>query len=197
MKKIFVILGKSSSGKDSIARELLNNADELNLSSYVPYTTRPIRQGEKENIDYFFVSDEEFDSLIENNKMLEYRAYNTVNGVWRYGTVYDEQLQTDKNILMLLTLEGYDSLISSNIINKDNIIPIYIQVDDGVRLTRALHREKSQTNPNYKEMCRRFLADSEDFSEDKILKAGITKRFYNYNFSKCMKKIINYIKSFE
>ena len=46
-------------------------------------------------------------------------------------------------------------------------------------LTRAMHREADQENPRYKEMCRRFLADSEDFDEEKIIAAGITRRYDN------------------
>lgn len=196
MKKIFVIMGKSSSGKDTIFRQLLNFKDELNIVPYIPYTTRPIRKGEKNKVDYFFTSNEEFDTLIANGKMLEYREYNTEHGVWKYGTVMDSQLDTDKNILIVLTLEAYISLISSNIIDKENIIPIYVEVEDGKRLSRALAREKKQTIPKYQEMCRRFLADSKDFSEENLKKANITIRFKNNNFETCLTKIKNYILSF-
>lgn len=196
MKNIFVIIGKSSTGKDTFFKELLKCSDELNISSYIPYTTRPLRKGEQNGVDYFFVSDMEFESLIVNNKMLEYREYNTIHGIWKYGTVNDEQLKTDKNILIVLTLEGYNSLISSRIINKDKIIPIYIDVEDGLRLSRALKRERKQKEPKYQELCRRFLADSEDFNEEKLKYYGITKKFHNYNFKKCLNSIKNYIKSF-
>lgn len=196
MKKIFVIIGKSSTGKDTIFRELLKAKDRLNIEPYVPYTTRPMRSSEKNGVDYFFVSDFDFCNLIKDNKMLEHRIYKTVHGIWRYGTVYDKQFDTEKNIIIVLTLEGYVSLLSSNIIQKNNIIPIYIEVEDGVRLTRALEREKKQSNPKYEEMCRRFLADSNDFSEENIQNANITTRFENYDFSKCLNEIKDYIISF-
>jgi len=73
--------------------------------------------------------------------------------------------------------------------------PIYIEVEDGERLERALAREKTQEVPKYEEMCRRFLADQNDFSEENILKAGIWKRFENHNLDECVKEIVNYIKS--
>ncbi len=57
--------------------------------------------------------------------------------------------------------------------------PLLIDVEARVRLQRAMHREEKQENPRYDEMCRRFLADEEDFSEDKIKEAGITRRFTN------------------
>ena len=78
---------------------------------------------------------------------------------------------------------------------KINVIPIYIEVDDGIRLERALKREKEQENPKYEELCRRFLADSQDFSEEKIEESGIEKRFQNINLDDCVKEIIEYIKS--
>ena len=77
----------------------------------------------------------------------------------------------------------------------DRVCPIYIQVEDGERLQRALLREKQQENPKYAEMCRRFLADQEDFSEEKICESGITIRFENDDLNKCVEKIIKYIKS--
>ena len=73
-------------------------------------------------------------------------------------------------------------------------MPIMIDLDDGVRLERALKREKKQEKPKYEELCRRFLADSEDFSEDKLQAAGITARFDNTNLDECLGRIIDYIK---
>jgi guanylate kinase len=128
--------------------------------------------------------------------MLEHREYNTIHGIWKYGTVSDKQFETDNNIIIILTLEGYLNFISSNIINKENIVPIYIDLDDGKRLSRALSRERNQKEPKYEELCRRFLADSKDFSEDKLQAAGINSRFENDIFLKCVKEIKNYIISF-
>lgn len=196
MRRIFVFIGKSSSGKDSLFKEILNFKDELKISPYVPYTTRPKRENEKNGIDYYFISDEEFLNLIQNGSMLESRSYNTQYGIWRYGTVKDKQFETDDNIIIVLTLEGYVSLISSQYIDKNSVVPIYIEVEDCKRLERAIAREKKQSHPRYDELCRRFLADSDDFSEEKIKEAGITLRFENNNFEECLKKIKEYILSF-
>lgn len=78
---------------------------------------------------------------------------------------------------------------------EETVCPIYIQVEDGERLQRALIREKQQENPRYAEMCRRFLADQEDFSEENILVAGIRIRFENDDLDNCVRNIIKYIKS--
>lgn len=196
MKKFFVFMGKSSSGKDTLFKELLKSSEELDIIPYVPYTTRPMRENEENGKDYFFVSDEEFNGLILDGKMLEYRAYNTIHGIWKYGTVNDSQFETDKNIAIILTLEGYNSLVSSNSVDTKSIVPIYIEVEDGERLTRALAREKQQKQPKYKELCRRFLADSEDFSEENLESACINVRFENNNLEECLAQIKSYIRSF-
>ena len=75
------------------------------------------------------------------------------------------------------TLESYVKM--REYYGKENVCPVYIEVEDGERLARALKRERGQEIPRYEEMCRRFLADSEDFSEENIAKAGITRRFSN------------------
>ena len=71
---------------------------------------------------------------------------------------------------------------------------IYIEVEDGERLKRAIAREEQQKTPKYEEMCRRFLADSEDFSEERIAEAGIDRRFYNGELETCLKEVMDYIR---
>ena len=65
---------------------------------------------------------------------------------------------------MIGTLESYEKL--KTYFGNEKVVPLYIEVEDGERLTRALAREKTQKEPKYAEMCRRFLADSKDFSEE-------------------------------
>ena len=94
---------------------------------------------------------------------------------------------------MIGTLEAYEKLKAY--FGADKLLPVLIELDDGVRLQRALNREKKQKHPKYEEMCRRFLADSEDFSEENIKRAGITKRFYNDELPRCLDEITDYIKA--
>ena len=82
-----------------------------------------------------------------------------------------------------------------NYYGKEAVIPIYIEVENGERLIRAIRREQEQEKPKYKELCRRFLADEEDFSEEKIKEAEIQKRFVNDDLDLCVKNIINYVNS--
>ena len=69
-----------------------------------------------------------------------------------------------------------------------------ISQDDEKRLERSMKREKKQPVPNYDEVCRRFLADQKDFSEENIQRAGITKRFSNNGDRQlCMDEVAEYI----
>jgi len=194
MGKIYYIMGKSSSGKDTIYKRLLEDR-ELDLKTIVPYTTRPIRAGETNGVEYFFVDEEDLQKFKEEKKLIEVRAYNTFHGIWKYFTVNDEQMAlSEHNYLMIGTLESY--LKTKEFFGEEKLIPIMIDLDDGVRLMRALKREMNQESPRYEELCRRFLADSADFSEENIQTAGIDKRFYNDELENCLQEISEYIKIF-
>lgn len=161
MGKIVYLMGKSSSGKDTIFKELMKEGT-MDLRTIVPYTTRPIRAGEENGVEYFFTDEAGFQALKDQGKVIEDRAYDTVYGIWRYFTVDDGQIDlAEQNYLMIGTLEAYTKMIAY--FGEEAILPVYIELDDGVRLQRALDRELRQEKPKYEEMCRRFLADSADF----------------------------------
>ena len=188
--KIIYIMGKSSSGKDTIFNIIRKR---LNVSTYVMYTTRPIREGEIPGETYNYISDEEMQKYIEGKnegKLIESRTYQTVHGPWTYATIEDMQFKTDKDLIMLGTLESYNKMKEHF---KNELIPVYIEVEDGVRLERALKREKEQKEPKYTELCRRFISDSKDFSEENIKKAGIEKRFQNIELDECVNEVIEYL----
>jgi guanylate kinase len=188
MGKLFCLMGKSSSGKDTIYKKLLEE-EKLHLERIVPYTTRPIRIGEQEGREYHFVTQQQLEQLKEENRVIECRSYHTACGIWSYFTVCEEHMDLkNRSYLMIGTLEAYISL--KNYFGEDNVCPLYIEVDDGERLRRALHREQKQQEPKYEELCRRFLADSEDFSEENLKKAGITTRYENMDIEQCIQKIV-------
>ena len=124
--------------------------------------------------------------------IIELRAYDTAYGIWKYFTVNDGQIELDKNSYMLIgTLEAYTKI--REYFGKEAVVPIYIEVEDGERLQRALNRERAETSPKYDELCRRFLADSEDFSEENLNKAQIDVRFGNRQLEETIEKIKEYI----
>ena len=193
MGKIFLLMGKSTSGKDSIYKNLIQD-EELGLKKVVPYTTRPMRDGETDGVQYFFKSEEEYIQLGALKKIIEERTYHTKYGEWRYFTADDGQIDLSKgNYLVIGTLESYCSF--RDYFGPQNVEPILIEVSTKIRLHRALDREDKQENPKYDEMCRRFLADEEDFSEEKIACAGIVRRFDNNNtIDICIAEIKKFIK---
>lgn len=191
MGKIICLMGKSSTGKDTIFKRLLED-DTLELKTIVPYTTRPIRVGERDGVEYFFTDEEGFQRLKDRGKIIEAREYHTFHGLWRYFTVDDGQIEPEYSYIMISTLEAYHHL--QVYFGADRIVPVLIELDDGIRLQRALNRELKQENPKYEEMCRRFLADSADFSEEKIVECGIKRRFVNDELERCLEEIKRYIK---
>ena len=191
MGKMVYLMGKSSTGKDTVYKQLLKNPF-LQLKKIVPYTTRPIRVGETEGEEYFFTDERGFENLKAQGKVIEERAYHTYHGLWRYFTVDDGNIDLENNNYIIIgTLESY--LKTREYFGKAKVLPILLEVDDGVRLQRALDRERRQENPKYEELCRRYLADAEDFSEEKIKKADITLRFSNDNLEKCLSEIEEYL----
>ena len=190
MGKIVYLMGKSSSGKDTVFKKLMKKG--LGLQPIVPYTTRPIRAGEENGVQYFYTDEDGFQSLCSQGKVIEDRAYHTMHGLWRYFTVDDGQiLLGERSSIVIGTLEGYMKMKAY--FGEEKLLPILIELDDGIRLQRALDRERKEEHPKYKEMCRRFLADCEDFSEEKIQEAGICRRFYNEDLEQCLTEIVAYI----
>lgn len=191
MGKIFCLMGKSACGKDTIYKRLLENAS-LPLKTLVPYTTRPIRDGETHGVEYYFLTEQEQKELEQQGKIIELRSYQTVHGIWKYFTVNDHQINLEKyHYLIIGTLESYLKL--KEYFGKDVLIPLYIDLEPGERLQRALDRERMQSEPKYAEMCRRFLADEEDFSLNNLKQAGIDKFYVNDSLDCCTKELISCI----
>ena len=192
MGKIFCLMGKSACGKDSIYKQI-SSLENLPLKTLVPYTTRPIRSGETNGVEYYFLTDEEQQDLEREGKIIELRTYDTVHGPWKYFTVNDHQLDlAHYDYLVIGTLESYRKL--RDYFGADCVIPLYIELEPGERLQRALNRERMQTEPKYAELCRRFLADEIDFAEENLKDAAISRIFINDDLARCTEEIISYIK---
>lgn len=186
MRKIYCMMGKSSSGKDTLYQKVLERLPQIHR--VVPYTTRPIREGEQDGVEYHFVDDKQLAELETDGKIVELRAYNTVHGIWKYFTVDDGQIDLEQGDYLLIgTLETYEKI--REYYGAEHLVPIYIEVEDGERLARALERERRQAVPKYKEMCRRFLADEEDFCEENLKRLGIDKRYRNTDMETCLNEI--------
>ena len=150
MGKIFYLMGKSASGKDSIYKRLRSLCPEL--KSIVLYTTRPMRDGEQEGVEYHFIGQKQLKKLEQSGKVVEVRTYQTVFGPWSYATVDDGQINlAQADYLVIGTLDSYEKL--REYYGKEKLVPLYVTVDDGVRLERAIARERQQQEPKYTELC--------------------------------------------
>lgn len=189
---LFVLMGKSATGKDSIYKKLLEGLD---LRELIPYTTRPMRKNETEGVEYHFVTEDELKRLRESGKVIEERCFHTIDGPWYYFTVDDSTMDlTSGDYICINTLAGFAGL--RKYFGKERVKPIYIEVSDVELLKRAVSREEKQAKPNIAEVCRRFLADSEDFSEENLKEFEVDEeyRFLNEKLDCCTNRIIDFIK---
>jgi len=172
--KLFVLLGRSASGKDKIYGRLLGDAS-LGLRPLVPATTRPMRAGETDGGTYRFITKAELDALRSAGKIIEERTYRTAQGPWTYATLKEEL--GDASSLVIGTLESYRAM--REYYGEEETVPIYIYVTEKNLLERAMKREGKQEKPDYVELCRRFVADASDYAPEKIEEAGIREMFDN------------------
>ena len=168
MGRLFVFMGKSASGKDTLYGELLARCPEIH--AVIPYTTRPIREGETDGGAYYFVSEDKMRRMEKENRIVESRCYQTVHGPWYYFTAEDGQIDWDKGDFVLIsTLEGFEKI--SRFYGADKVVPLYIEV------------------------CRRFLADEKDFSKENLKRLNITDKIVNDSVENALREIVLRIKS--
>lgn len=192
MGKIFYLMGKSASGKDSIYKRLRSLCPELR--TLVLYTTRPMRDGEQDGVEYHFIPEKTLEKMKQEGRIIELRTYQTVYGPWSYATVDDGQVDLERyDYLVIGTLDSYEKL--REYYGADAMVPLYVTVEDGVRLERALLRERQQKQPKYAELCRRFLADEEDFSAKRLQELGVSESFENQELDSCVSNLVAYIKN--
>lgn len=155
MYKVYAIIGKSASGKDTIVQELLKR--NSNFHGVVSTTTRPKRDYEIHGKDYYYVSEEEFVNLCNEDAMLEVSVFNS----WLYGTS-KTSLDKEKINLGVFNIQGINSLMERDDVD---LRVFYVVAEDKNRLMRQLSRENS---PNIDEIIRRYSTDKADFAEYNI-----------------------------
>ena len=160
---MFLILcGKSGSGKDAILKELCKS---MRYAPIISVTSRPIREGETNGVEYEFVSKELFESFIKANKLIEYRSYNTMVGgvedTWYYGVLKGRPAY-GRDYVVILDLKGAGDFMAYY--GKDHCLCVYVDADDQIRTERAKNRGSFDET----EWNRRMEADSKDFSEEQI-----------------------------
>mgnify|MGYP000603770776 CR=1 FL=1 len=171
---LLVLMGKSCSGKDTIANELVNKHGYENL---VPYTTRPMRDDEIQDKTYHFISEDECIDKINDGFFLEYRKYFSASGLWYYGTA-KEDYEKDSKMILILPPDGVNALISKGINPK----VIYIYANQITIKNRLLKR-----GDNKDEADRRLKSDNVDFRGAEMLANRI---IYN-NEGKELSDVVN------
>lgn len=142
------LLGKTASGKTTIRNELV----KLGYKPIITYTTRPMRDGEVQDVDYHFVTEDKFNQMIEDDMFAEYTSYITTSGVWYYGSAKADYVD---DAVIILNPFGFNKICDSKL---DNVISIYLKVDDEIILDRLEKR-----GDNMFEAKRRMGADLNDF----------------------------------
>lgn len=159
-----LIIGKSGSGKDFLMRKLV----EKGLSPCLKCTTRPIRKFEKQGVTYNFIKEEEFKSLISDNKFLTYQSFevtpeNSQPQTWYYGITLEEFMT--KQVLIMTPGE---LLTLSDELRKECFI-VYLNISREVRESRLHNREDKNDS-----VQRRLDSDEIDFSIEIDYDLGIT-----------------------
>ena len=158
-KKVFLLVGKSASGKDTFMNMLLSDFKEI--KPLVSHTTRPMRTGEEDGKTYHFVDDPTFEEMVDNNEFLEITSYTieSENRIYKYGLSKKEVMDTPY-AMTIVNPHGLSALLKSEF--KDNIVSILITRDDKDRILAYINRDK---NVNIKEMIDRYKRDEEDFKD--------------------------------
>ena len=158
MRKIFAIMGKASTGKDTLTKML---SKETGMPIALSFTTRPMRIGEQQGVEYNFITEKDFWDLHGCNLLAEYTSYNVANGdTWYYGLTREE-LEKDEYVLVIVNPDGLGQIKE---IYGEKVCSILIDAPADVRIKRYLDRDKV-TEVKAEECCRRFLADQKDFKD--------------------------------
>ena len=158
-----IIFGKTASGKSRIVNELVKRG----YKKIVTTTTRPARKGEVDGGDYNFISEEEFEQLINTRYFAEWKKYDTAEGVWYYGSPLDEISRSDNKSIVILTPDGYRDIKDE----LDDHVAIYIYANN-----KTIRSRLSNRGDKKEEADRRIKQDNKDFKDAEILADRI---FYN------------------
>ena len=163
-KKIFALLGYMGVGKDTILKQVLKDMDDV--KPIISTTTRPMRKGETEGVEYYFIDDTEF--FRRGTDFVEQRIYHTKvkeNGVekdatWRYG-IERIELEKDDYLIVIVDSVGYKEL--KNYVGNNKIVPIFISAPQEELKARALARGDLEA-----EVDRRLKDDYERFMDFRV-----------------------------
>lgn len=155
---IIVLLGKTSSGKDTVCNQLIQKG----YKKLIAYTTRPMRPGEVQDETYHFINKEEFETLISKGFFAEYTSYDAKEGTWLYGSAYDDY-ESESDLIVILNPSGYEQILKN--LNKEDITSFYIYSN-----IKTIKNRLKKRGDKKEEAERRIETDLADFKglEDKV-----------------------------
>ena len=188
-KKIFALLGYSSVGKDTILKQVLKDMDDV--KPIISTTTRPMRKGETEGVEYYFIDDTEF--FRRGTDFVEQRIYHTKvkeNGIekdatWRYG-IERVELEKDDYLIVIVDSVGYKEL--KNYVGNNKIVPIFISAPQEELKARALARGDLEA-----EVDRRLKDDYERFMDFRVRTVYHEVKNTNGRLEEAIKEVENII----
>jgi len=169
---MIILVGESASGKSTIEKELVKNG----LNKIISYTTRPIRDGEIDGVDYHYISKEDFLYHLKINFFAEYTMYNG----WYYGIAREDCLD---NSCVVVEPHGLRQLLK---IPNLHIKSFYIKVPERVRLKRMVDR-----GDNLMEVFRRIFSDQGLFQ---FIDKEVDYVVNNIAINDCLQEVLNKIK---
>lgn len=188
MAKIITLTGASASGKDSLLKALLGRNKDMKPA--VSVTTRPMRQGEVNGVDYHFITPEELQKISDADGLIEVRHYNTENGVWYYGLTKDSiDLESDITYVVVLDVNGVVQLkqyLNSLEDDKTEVQSYFINCSSQLRLKRSLERQGNMTDSQVYEVCRRMYADRDEVIRFRDLFDVIIRNEDQADFDRCV-----------
>ena len=179
-----IIFGKTASGKSRIVDELVKQG----YKKIVTTTTRPTRKGEIDGVDYNFISEEEYEQLINTRYFAEWKKYDTAEGVWYYGSPLDEISRSDNKSIVILTPDGYRDIKDE----LDDHIAIYIYANN-----KTIRSRLSNRGDKKEEADRRIKQDNKDFKDAEFLADRIFYNNEDKNIGDLVDEICKYLKTRE
>lgn len=171
---MIILVGASASGKSVVAKKMY---EKYNITKVITYTTRPIRVGEVNGVDYHFVSKEDFETKMKENFFVETANYNNNY----YGTAYED---ISKNKVLIVEPNGanvyYDKI-------SDKVIIVYLNASEQERKKRMAIRGDSPEN-----IEKRLVGDVEYFDFKNFKHIDLIIETENKTVEKISDEIIDY-----
>ena len=182
--KLIIIAGPSGVGKGTVRSEILKNKS-LDFAFSISYTSRLPRKGETDGVDYFFVKEKEFLSLIKDNEFIEYNKY-VGNYYGTSRTQINNLRKKGKNIILEIDVNGTRNVMSQ--FDKSEIISFFILPPSLKELEKRIRLRSTENNLTIINRLKRA-------KEELKLKKYFNYQIINDDPKRAAKEIINILKS--